>query len=215
MTRILCVRHGTTDWNAQSRLQGQADIPLNSLGLQQARAIAARLASEKIDRVYSSPLVRACRTAEHIRAQHKTSLSLPQIIPDKNLQEISFGEWEGLTFSEIEAQDPIGLAAWRADFLHQAPPGGESLAQLASRVNLFYSKLIMEAPQETILIVAHGGPLQVIICLALGLSPQRYWQYHLTPASLTEINTYPEGGILNLLNDTCHLQSSGGHSWES
>jgi alpha-ribazole phosphatase len=200
MTQILLVRHGLTNWNQAGRLQGQSDLPLNSLGIQQAAAAGARLAAEPLQAIYTSDLKRAWQTARIIATEH----SLP-VTRLAELRELHFGVWEGLTYAAIQARSPLGARAWSEDLRHFAPPGGESLDQMAARVDGFLQQL-KDLPQDRCLaIVAHGGPLQVLICLAVGLPPERYWQFHLSPGSISQINLYPEGAILNYLNDTHHL----------
>jgi broad specificity phosphatase PhoE len=122
---------------------------------------------------------------------------------------MDFGEWQGLTYAEIQETDKMNLEAWEADQLKNAPPGGESLAQLSSRVEETYQHIIQAHPEETALVVAHGGVLKVLLCQVLGLPPERYWQIQLSTASLSEVWIYPEGGSINLLNDTCHLGKEG------
>jgi alpha-ribazole phosphatase len=196
MIRLLLVRHGLTDWNAVQRFQGQCDIPLNVEGLRQAAALGERLAGEPLQAILASDLQRAQATAEAIAAHH----SCPLVVEGR-LREISFGDWEGLTYTEISICDPTQLAAWEVNILENAPPGGETLNQLAGRVQAVLDELLLAHEGETLLLVAHGGPLQVLLCLALGLPPEKYWQFHLSPGSLSEIAVYPQGGIVNLLNE--------------
>jgi alpha-ribazole phosphatase len=200
--RLYLVRHGETDWNAARRYQGQSDIPLNRTGIQQARKLAGRLSKEKIDTIYSSDLSRARETARLIAEHHSC-----KIHADSRLCEVSFGTWEGQTYDEIKKSAPSALAEWEADILTTAPPNGETLEQLTARVQSILSDLCTRHADQTSLIVAHGGPLQVLLCLALDLSPSMYWQFHLSPASLSEISFFPAGAIINLLNDTCHLEN--------
>jgi alpha-ribazole phosphatase len=195
--KLLLVRHGETDWNAAQRFQGQSDVPLNGAGVQQAIALGNRLWHEHIDVIYVSDLQRAHDTARLIAEHHSC-----KIHADSRLREISFGTWEGQTYDEIKKSTPSALAAWEADILTTPPPNGETLGQLTARVGSMLSDLRTQHADQTLLIVAHGGPLQVLLCLALNLSPSMYWQFHLSPASLSEIAFYPAGAILNLLNDT-------------
>jgi len=146
-------------------------------------------------------LQRAQATAQAIAACQ----TCPVVI-EPRLREIGFGDWEGLTYAEIAICDPSGLAAWEEDILENAPPGGETLNQLAGRVQAALDELLLAHEGETLLLVAHGGPLQVLVCLVLGLPPEMYWHFHLSPGSLSEIAVYPQGAIVNLLNDTCHLE---------
>ncbi len=201
MTRFLLARHGETAWNAERRHHGQSDVPLNATGRRQAAALARRLADEAIDAIYASDLQRAWQTAEAVAAHY----DLP-VQADPRLRELHFGVWEGLTYPEIEAQDPEALAAWHEDPTHVAPPEGESLVELAQRVDALRADLEAAHPEETVLLVSHNGVLRVLICQALGLPPENYWQFHLSNASLSDLAFYEAGAILNALNETAHLE---------
>ncbi|MBI5952065.1 MAG: alpha-ribazole phosphatase [Chloroflexi bacterium] len=194
---LLLIRHGQTNWNLEQRFQGQSDIPLNETGRKQAQALAERLAAEYFDIIYSSDLQRATETAAIICKS--------EIITDSRLREVNFGDWEGMIYDEIKAKYPETLAAWENDIFKNAPPNGETLEGLAVRVQSMLDELSEKHNDQTILIVAHGGVLQTLICLALNLPPTMYWQFHLSTASLSELAFYPAGAILNSLNDTSHL----------
>jgi alpha-ribazole phosphatase len=195
---LLLIRHGQTNWNLEQRFQGQSDIPLNETGRKQAQSLAERLAAEHFDAIYSSDLQRATETANII-----TQMSGCK--PDLRLREVNFGDWEGLTYDEIKAKHPAVLSAWENDIFKNAPPHGETLEGLAVRVQSMLDELREKHEDQNILIVAHGGVLQALICLALKLPPTMYWQFHLSTASLSEVAFYPAGAILNSLNDTSHL----------
>jgi alpha-ribazole phosphatase/probable phosphoglycerate mutase len=197
--KLLLIRHGQTDWNIARRFQGQSDVPLNLTGRKQAKALAGRLSAERFDATYSSDLQRATETANMI-----TQIS--GYTPDMRLREINFGDWEGLTYTEIKEKYPSALAERENDIYKNAPPNGETLEQLSARVRSMLDELYTNHKEQTVLIVAHGGVLQVLLCLALNINPTSYWQFHLSTASLSEISLYPDGAILNLLNDTCHLE---------
>jgi len=200
--KLILVRHGATDWNQAQRFQGQANLSLNETGRQQAEALAKKLAAQPLDGIIHSDLVRARQTAEAIARQRDCWLQ-----EEPRLREISFGEWEGMTYAEIQSRAPEALAAWEQDPLEAAPPGGETIHQLAGRVELALKDMRQKYSSQTILVVAHGGPLQVLICQALGLSPAQYWQFHLSNASVSHLAFYPAGAILNGLNDTAHLEA--------
>jgi alpha-ribazole phosphatase len=197
--KLLLIRHGQTDWNRAQRFQGQSDIPLNDAGQYQASALARRLSSQPFDVVYASDLGRALETANILAAGKK------EVMPDARLREINFGTWEGLTYDEIKQKYSDTLATWENDVYQNAPPNGETVEQLAKRVQSALNDFHERHKEQTLLIVAHGGVLQSLICLALKLSPIMYWQFHISPASLSEVTFYPAGAILNLLNDTSHL----------
>ncbi|NLF00533.1 MAG: alpha-ribazole phosphatase [Anaerolineales bacterium] len=207
--RLLLVRHGETAYNAQGRYQGQTDLPLNQLGRQQAALLASRLAGEEIHAIYTSDLRRAAETAALIAVPHRLSVH-----GEPRLREMSFGAWERLTYAEISERDPQALAAWQADPLGAAPPGGESLAELAARVQSAFDSIVALYPEQTVLLVAHGGPLRVLLCLALGLPPEAQWRFRLDTASLSELCCYTGDAILMRLNDTHHLSAQPGHPRE-
>ncbi len=203
--RLILVRHGETDWNVQARYQGHTDVPLNGTGRAQATALGQRLAREKIDVLYASDLQRARSTAEAIASRH----GLP-VRSDPRLRELDWGDWGGLTHGEIEARAPRELAAWMADLMGAAPPGGESLATLAARVQGMLADIVSHHQGQTVLLVAHGGPLRVLLCLALGLELQLQDRFRLDSASLSELALYEEHSMLIRLNDTSHLERVAG-----
>jgi adenosylcobinamide kinase/adenosylcobinamide-phosphate guanylyltransferase len=213
MVRLLLARHGETTWNSASRYQGQTDIPLSLRGRRQAQALAARLAHEPIAAIYASDLQRAAETAGIIAAEHRprgTDAAPASPTPlrlEPRLREMSFGEWEGLTYAEIERLAPEHLARWNADRLNIAPPGGETLANLSARVRAVLDEITRNHAEQTVLVVAHGGSLRALMCLALGLPASAYWQFRFENASLSALEFHEPGAIVNYLNDGAHLQA--------
>ena len=201
MTRLILARHGETVWNTSHRFQGTVDVPLSERGHAQAAALAERLAGEPLQAIYASNLRRAWDTAAAIAIRHGLAVST-----EPRLQEIGFGHWEGLTYEEIQQRDPHTLARWLQDPMQAAPAGGEDMAAFVARVQALLDELRARAEADVVLLVAHGGPLQVLLCLALGLQPRARWQFRLDPASVSELYLYREGAILTLLNDRHHLR---------
>jgi alpha-ribazole phosphatase len=204
MARLILVRHGKTAWNAQARYQGRADLPLSDAGRRQAAMLARRLAREEIDAVYASDLQRAWEMAVTVAAPH----GLP-VRAEPRLLEMDFGDWEGLTYDEVQERYPQALAAWEADPLNMAPPGGETLAHVVARVQSLLDDIVRIHPDHTVVLVAHGGPLRVLLCIVMGLDPRAHWQFRLDVASLSELYLYDEGAVLTGLNDTHHLEVEG------
>lgn len=201
MVRLLLIRHGATAWTATGRFQGQTDVPLSPLGQQQVAALAQRLRPEPLDQLYASDLQRAWATAQALAAP-------PALVvrPEPRLREIAFGAWEGLTYAEIQQRHASALAAWERDPYQVAPPDGETLTQINARVCAVYASLrAVTASEQTIALVAHGGPLQLLLCCALGLAPHAYWQFTLAPASISTLSLAPQGAMITALNDTHHL----------
>jgi broad specificity phosphatase PhoE len=122
---------------------------------------------------------------------------------------MGFGAWCGLTFDEIQERDADRLSAWLANPMHVAPRGGETLAQVTARVQSALNDVLHTHPQGTVLWVAHGGVLRVLLSLAMGLEPQGHWRFRISVASLAELAFYDSGVTLTRLNDTYHLSEQG------
>ena len=160
------IRHGETDWNAQGRLQGQRDVPLNGRGRLQAEEAGARLRGlvqdrESLDYV-ASPLARARETMEGVR--RALELDPASYRMDDRLQELSFGAWEGLTWKEIRRSNPSDWAARERDRWGFVPRGGESYAQVAERVGAAIAGFGRDA-----VIVSHGGVARAFLVLLCNL----------------------------------------------
>lgn len=200
MSKLLLVRHGDTKLNSAERYWGCSDVELSAAGLRQAERLRDRLATEKINALYSSDLLRASVTAKIIASKHQLD-----VITCDELREINFGDAEGLTFDEISRLYPevAKLREERSPKLKY--PGGESLDKFANRVSKFVGRLEKHASEETILIVAHSGVLRTLVCQLLGIGLRCRWQLRLDFVSLSIMETYPQGAILSLLNDVSHL----------
>jgi broad specificity phosphatase PhoE len=155
VAELLLVRHGETDWNVERRFQGHADPPLNATGRKQAQALADELAGTQIEAVYTSDLVRARETAEIVGAR----VGSP-VIALRELREIDVGEWQGLTWPEIEERFPDGVRDWHAE--GHGWRAGETYEQLAERVLAAAQRIASQHPDERVLIVGHGGTVRVV-----------------------------------------------------
>lgn len=209
-TRLLLVRHGQTAWNADGRFMGQMDIGLNETGQRQAEAVGRRLAWERPQAIYASDLQRAWQTALCVHRSITESCAPdepPPLISEPRLREMNFGEWEGQNYEQIQDRHNAELKAWEADFLNVAPKGGESGLQMLDRLTAALDQIIARHPDASVILVAHGGPLQVLVAHLLGLPIDRMWQFHMSNTGVTEINLYSAGAILHLFNDTCHLEA--------
>lgn len=202
-TRIIAVRHGETDWNASARIQGHTDIALNDKGRWQAQQAARSLvADEVVTAVYTSDLVRAHATANAI-----AQLFDLDVISDTRLRERGFGRYEGQTFDELERQWPTDIARWRARDPSWAPPGGESLHALGARIRDVTDSLARRHAGEQIVLVAHGGVLDMLYRFATrqDLGTQRNWA--LGNASINRLLWTPEGMGIVGWSDTRHLDA--------
>lgn len=171
---IYYIRHGETQWNADGRLQGVQDVPLNDLGREQA-AHAGKVLSDLLERhghdrralpFVSSPLGRARTTMELVRGV----LDLPaqDYVIDDRLREIGYGAWEGSTLAQMQASDPELFARRQVEKWTVAPPGGESYVAVQQRVTEWYNSI-----KGDTVTVAHGGTARALM-VALGFeTPQR------------------------------------------
>ncbi len=201
MSRLLLVRHGETELNSAERYWGRTDVKLSAAGLRQAERLRNLLVTEKIDAVYSSPLSRARVTAETIVSERRLA-----VITCPELREVNFGRLEGLTFAEVSQLYPAVTKLWIERNPRLRYPEGESVREFNRRVSRFVSRLEKHVPEETILVVAHSGSLRVLMCHLLGMEVEHWRQFRLDLASLSILETYPQGAILNQLNDVCHLR---------
>jgi 2,3-bisphosphoglycerate-dependent phosphoglycerate mutase len=201
ITRILAIRHGETAWNAESRIQGHTDIPLNPHGRWQAQQLAEALRDEAFEAAYASDLSRAKETAQAV-AQTR---DLP-VVTFTGLRERGFGEFEGQTWTELEARWPAETQAWRKREPNFAPGGGESLLQLQARVVETVNQLAARHLGEQILIVAHGGVLDILYRAATRLDLQAPRSWELPNTAINRLLWSPEGLSLVGWADTTHLQ---------
>lgn len=167
-TTILLIRHGETAWNAERRLQGHLDIPLNAEGERQAGLLAAALEGEPLDVLVSSDLMRARQTAQAIAGLRGMPLRT-----EPGLRERCYGGFEGLLYAEIEQRFPREFAAWQARNVDAVlPPGanrGETFRAFFERATGAILALGSAFPGKTVALVAHGGVLECAYRLARGL----------------------------------------------
>jgi probable phosphoglycerate mutase len=203
-TTILLIRHGETAWNAVKRLQGHLDIGLNAEGERQGALLGAALASEPIDHIISSDLMRARQTAEAIARVRGAAIGI-----DPALRERCYGGFEGLLYSEIAARFPLEFAAWQArDVDGVLPPGanrGESFREFYERSTGAIAAHAAAHPGKTIALVAHGGVLECAYRAALGLSLETPRDFQVLNASVNRFVL--KEGSLRLLSwgEVAHL----------
>ncbi len=186
--------------SVQKRYAGRLDVPLTDTGIRQAAAAAKRLAGAGIDVIVTSPLLRATRTAQEVAA-----VTGVPVVTDEGFRETDFGTWEGLTFAEVRERWPAEVTAWLADPAHP-PPGGESLAEVSTRVTGALHRVLADLNRQTVLIVSHVTPIKTLVAAALLAPPPALYRMHLDVAALCEIDWYADGpAVLRLFNDTGHL----------
>ncbi len=205
MKEIYLVRHGETEWNKIGKYQGRTDIPLSQKGLDQAALCAEALRSKKIDRIITSDLSRAKVTAETIRKFHQSAT----FTIDKRLQELNFGDWETLTYDEINERWPGQIHAMYKNPETMTIQNGESFFDLQVRAwAALEEELSRSKDGDTILVVCHGGTIRTLICKLLDINLRHCWNFRNGNTAISCIeyhdNEYPN--MLSLLNDVAHIK---------
>jgi alpha-ribazole phosphatase len=198
--KLVMVRHGVLDIEYHGRFMGKTDVGLSAVGRKQSLALAGPLGNLSEAHFIVSPLRRTQETARIALAAAKQSFDI-----DPALREIDFGSWEGKTFDQISRADSLSVERWSNfdnDFVF---PGGEAIASFIQRVRALAGR-VADDPAQTVVVITHGGIIRFLICHYLGLEMRHYLLFDVQPASLSGITLYDRQGILNRLNDLCHLE---------
>jgi probable phosphoglycerate mutase len=201
-TRFCLVRHGETDWNAERRLQGYTDIPLNAHGLAQAAQMAKALkkAHFQFDALYTSDLQRAKQTAQAIEDLYAVSATSHNLLRERHL-----GALQGLTTSEAPLLEPELWQAHLSRDIHQELRGGESILQFANRIKAVLQEIQEKYTGKTILIVSHGGALDMMYRIASNQALDAERAITVPNASLNWISCDGPNWKVDNWADTSHL----------
>ncbi len=197
MLDLWLIRHGETDWNRERRIQGQTDVPLNALGVQQAKRLAERLTSQRFDRVYASDSKRAHHTAKIVVGKRDICL-------DKRLREISFGTLEGKTHAKFTEDERYAYEAHRADPYNVALPQGESWTDLQTRVRAWLGSL---PPEGRIVAFSHGGTIRASILSIIKPPHSLDWHFLFGNTSVTKLRLEEELTLIETVGDVSHLEA--------
>jgi probable phosphoglycerate mutase len=201
MTKIILARHGHVEGITPERFRGRLDLPLTALGRRQIAATSRRInAAWRIAAIYTSPMSRCVITGQAIAA----SSGLPATaLP--GLNDIDYGEWQGLTRDEAAARWPEAVATWyRAPQLAQ-PPGGETLQDVLTRAESMLRELVARHRDDTIVLVGHDSVNRVILMHALDLPLSRYWALKQEPCAINELDFVQGSFAIRTINETYHL----------
>ncbi|MBI4569800.1 MAG: histidine phosphatase family protein [Planctomycetes bacterium] len=201
MSTLVCLRHGETDFNRRSVVQGQLDVPLNENGRRQVQRAAARFTGQRFEAVYASDLLRARESAAIIAG----ALGLePRAWAE--LREQHLGEWQGRPWPEVRELWREGVSA-SGDLANDQfrPPGGETYAEMFARVFAAFTRIADAHPKGAALVVTHGGVKKVMVYHTLGLAFSQPRRFDATNGGVSIFHR--EGGqwLLGCLNDTSHL----------
>ena len=202
-TRVFLVRHGATVSSGEDSFNGETDVPLSESGREQARALGRRLAAERIDAFYASPLSRAMETARLVAAPHGGN-----VVPVPTLREVSHGQWEQKRRAEVESLYPEEYRRWESDPYSFAPADGESGLAVTARALPALLEIVGAHPGERVLVVSHKATIRLLIAALLGIDPRRYRdRLESSPAGLTALDFRDSTAArLTLFNDTSHYE---------
>lgn len=187
---LILLRHGETDWNRERRLMGAADVPLNETGRLQCARVGEVLANFGIDRIRTSPLVRALESSRIVAE----AIGAP-IESDERLVEVRFGDWQGRTYDEIAAdphyrryiEDPVG----------QAAPGGENVIEVQQRA---LASLQGARQGERVLFVTHGDLIRTILCRFLQVPLAGFRRLRIDNCGLSAVAVSDGSGEVKFVN---------------
>jgi len=200
-TRTLLLRHGRTAHTPERRFSGSSDLDLSDLGRADAAAAARALVGRGIEVIVSSPLKRCRQTAGEVAEALDLSIEV-----ERDLRELDFGAWEGMSAAEAMAANPLAFRRWRTA-LDVRPPGGESIADVSTRVAAARARILERHAGRTVLLVTHVTPIKLLLAAGLGVGDEIVHRIFLEAAGLSEVSWGSDGtSSVRLVNDTSHLR---------
>ncbi len=198
---IILVRHGETEWNVGEVFRGRADINLNENGRNQAALVARYLQDNKIEAVYSSPLKRALDTAKTIAGYHNLDIQVSD-----GLNDLDFGEWEGLTVPQVKDRYGQLFTTWLDRPEKVRLPGGETLDDVCQR-SMVVVENIIDNFTGTVVLITHRVVIKVLVCSLLGLDNSHFWNIMVDTCGLTTFRYEKSHFVLIRHNDNSFLRS--------
>lgn len=205
MGKIYLIRHGETDSNKGHRFQGRMNLPLNPKGMKQSALLAQYMQHLSVDAVYCSSMLRACMTAAPLAMQKNIAYH-----PLELLQEVSFGAWEGLEYSEITKRWPKEMEAFLTRPGEWIPPQGESFHDAARRCREAFDYIFArEGHEKNIAIVSHGGIIRVQLSMILGMPLNNLWKLSVHNVSISTVNDWQGNMVVETVNDAHFAKAQG------
>jgi len=201
LKNIIFVRHGESEYNAKRIIQGHIDTDLTHAGIVQARLTAQALMNFSIERIFSSDLRRAYKTAMIIG----DVLNIP-VEKDFRIREMRFGQWEGRSYNQIFKTEYQEFRNWLKNPVAFPLPSQEEITEFGNRLLSFYRDII-NLKEKNILVVAHGGSIQGILCIACGIGMENLWALKHSNTGITILQVKNETVSIKLLNSTAHLEA--------
>ena len=204
MTKLILARHGHVEGISPERFRGRAELPLTELGRREAEMTAARIAASwRPAAIYTSPMGRCVATGAAIAKP--LGLAPSAIL---RLNDIDYGDWQGLTRDEARARWPAELDLWYAHPDWAAIPNGESLQQVLTRAVAALRDIVRRHPDDTVVLVSHDSVNRVLLLHALELPLSRYWRFRQSPCCINELDLGADGFTILGINQTDHLRAA-------
>jgi broad specificity phosphatase PhoE len=194
ITSFTLIRHGHTVATEQGLLYSDPNAPLTEKGIEQAHRVAKWLANHRPELLLSSPAIRV-RSSSDIIAKE---LDMPIAIIN-GLDEWHIGDWEGRSYLDLKKNEPDAYELWSADPIHNAPPGGESILQVAMRVGTYLKLMIDKYSGKHVALVTHAGIVRAIILHALGMPVENFWRISIPTGSIAKVDFSPSFATVQFL----------------
>lgn len=200
MIKLILVRHATTTCNEGGNLSGFTDSVLSEKGKLQVEKLTNYLKNEDIDEIYTTPFTRTKETVREL-----ARVKGIEIIESEKLNEINFGDFEGLGFDEVKKNYPEEFEKMINDGFDYKYPNGESLVDTFYRASEMVDKILKNKDNETVLICSHGGTIRNIVSYMISKDYKYHWNFRIDNASVTVFEIDNDFAILNKLNDTSFI----------
>ncbi len=201
MVKFIFIRHGLTLDNESMKLSGFIDSELSDMGKKQAKQTSIRLKDEEIDLIYSSPLKRAMDTAKEISKINNVNINIFD-----EFKEMNFGDFEGLTFKEIESDHKEEYERLKNESFEYSFPNGENMIGFHDRISNKIDHIIKEQDGKTVLIVSHGGVIRACISHLISKDHTYHWNFKIDNCSITIVEVVDNFAVIHSLNNTEHLR---------
>ncbi|CAH2212323.1 histidine phosphatase family protein [Tepidibacter aestuarii] len=201
MVKFIFIRHGLTLDNESMKLSGFIDSKLSDTGKDQAKKTSIRLKVEKIDLIYSSPLRRAVNTAKEISRIKNVEINICE-----EFKEMNFGDFEGLTFNEIESNHKEEYERLKSESFEYNFPNGENMIGFHDRISKKIDDIIKEQDGKTVLIVSHAGVIRACLSHLISKDHTYHWNFKIDNCSMTIVEVVDNFSVIHSLNNTEHLR---------
>ncbi len=199
-TRIYLVRHGQTVTNKEGRFCGHSETQLTTLGQEQARALGKRMATERIDAVYTSDYSRAMETAAYVVGERAVTAGV-----DLDLRELHYGEWELEREFDIRKRAGEQYKLMREEHPDWRPPGGETVAEVRERTRAAFDRIVAANHGKRVLVVSHGTAINCLLSSLLETPLTHVFRIEVSNCGLTEVLVRSGRVYFVRVNDTAHL----------